>query len=108
MQRIAVGLATDLRHAFRNQFVALERDHCLLGRNRRDFSLEGGTTMNVQRLLQDANSASRDFFSTARALALLVVVGLLLAIAPPSASAQGKTILVFAPHPDDEALCCAG
>lgn len=28
--------------------------------------------------------------------------------APQAAHAQGKTIMVIAPHPDDEALCCSG
>ena len=27
---------------------------------------------------------------------------------PQTAVAQNKTIVIFAPHPDDEALCCAG
>ena len=38
----------------------------------------------------------------------VLVLGLLLTLAAPSASAQGKTILIVAPHPDDETLCCAG
>lgn len=42
------------------------------------------------------------------ALAPLTIVALLLALSPIAASAQNKTILIFAPHPDDEALCCAG
>jgi LmbE family N-acetylglucosaminyl deacetylase len=32
----------------------------------------------------------------------------LLLSAPQPAHAQGKTIMVIAPHPDDEALCCSG
>ncbi len=51
-------------------------------------------------------------YGGARRLAVLwagvLVLGLLLTLAASSASAQGKTILIFAPHPDDEALCCAG
>src|SRR5579862_588332 len=37
----------------------------------------------------------------------LAIIALLVAV-PQPATAQGKTIVVFAPHPDDEGLCCAG
>jgi LmbE family N-acetylglucosaminyl deacetylase len=44
----------------------------------------------------------------AGAFLAIMIASLLLALSPQTANAQGKTILIFAPHPDDEALCCAG
>jgi LmbE family N-acetylglucosaminyl deacetylase len=41
-------------------------------------------------------------------LLAIVIAGLALALSPQTASAQGKTIVILAPHPDDEALCCSG
>ncbi len=38
---------------------------------------------------------------------VLVFAGLLVLV-PGKAMAQGKTIVILAPHPDDESLCCAG
>ena len=43
----------------------------------------------------------------ALAASSLAFVGLLLLV-PGIAFAQGKNIVVLAPHPDDEALCCSG
>jgi LmbE family N-acetylglucosaminyl deacetylase len=39
---------------------------------------------------------------------IFLLPGVLLFGAPQAAHAQGKTIMVIAPHPDDEALCCSG
>ena len=41
-------------------------------------------------------------------LLAIVIAGMLLALSPQTASAQGKTIMILAPHGSDEALCCAG
>ena len=71
--------------------------------------LPAATSVGAQTPIWESARRSR---CAARAWALawaaVMVVGLLLALAPPSAFAQGKTIMIFAPHPDDEVLCCAG
>ena len=43
-----------------------------------------------------------------RAVLALFVAAILLQSSAAPAVAQGKNIVILAPHPDDEALCCAG